>query len=333
MESPAYFQKIGTDEYPVLTGDAVVYQSNDGQTYTNERTTGAELAKLVAEGGVLAASTKSYDKLITSADQLSTNCAWNETNTVETLLDGDTDTHFHSIANTPGSLTVQSGEEYIQIDFNKPVSGFILEFSGRTDGIKAGAEWHDTPNQVKFMVSNEPDEGWEEVTTQSYDLPNTHGVYYRGTEPITFDDEYEHLRMYILSVTSNNAYWNLSELQMYDTEESDTCLYVAVDGMKDAVDELENLTAKYKDKLANDLASVNADDVAALKAAIDKVQKLIDEATGIEQATLAGTETPVRAQGIFTLTGVRLSTTATKADLQRLPKGIYVINGKKFLVK
>lgn len=333
VENPVWFQKIGTDEYPVLTGDAVVYQSNDGQTYTNERTTGAELAKLVAEGGVLAASTKSYDKLITSADQLSTNCAWNETNTVETLLDGDTDTHFHSIANTPGSLTVQSGEEYIQIDFNKPVSGFILEFSGRTDGIKAGAEWHDTPNQVKFMVSNEPDEGWEEVTTQSYDLPNTHGVYYRGTEPITFDDEYEHLRMYILSVTSNNAYWNLSELQMYDTEESDTCLYVAVDGMKDAVDELENLTAKYKDKLANDRASVNADDVAALKAAIDKVQKLIDEATGIEQATLAGTETPVRAQGIFTLTGVRLSTTVTKADLQRLPKGIYVINGKKVLVK
>ncbi|MCR4920654.1 MAG: discoidin domain-containing protein [Bacteroidaceae bacterium] len=335
VETPAFFQHIGTDEYPVLSGDAVVYKLDDGSGYTNDRTNGAELAHLTEVGDKLAKSTKSYDRLITSASQLSTNCAWNDINTVDMLIDGDTDTHFHSVANTPGALTVQTGEEYIQVDFNKPVSAFWLEFSGRTDGRAGGYAWHDTPNQVTFKVSEVPEDedSWEDVCTETYNVPNTHGVYYMATEPTDLGGEYTSVRMYILSVTSNNAYWNLSELQMYDTEESDTCYYKAVEGMKDAVDALDTLVAQYRDKLASDRASVTADDVKTLSDAIARVQALIDEADGIEQLATMPADAAQRVQGIYTLTGVRLSTTATKADLQRLPKGIYVINGRKALVK
>ena len=335
VENPAFFQRIGTDEYPILSGDAVVYQLDNGSGYTNDRTNGAELARLVDAGAVLAKSTKSYDRLITSTSQFSTNCAWDNQGSVDYLLDGDMTTFFHSVANTPGALTVQTGEEYIQVDFNKPVSAFILEFSGRADGIPTGSAWHDTPNQVTFKVSDVPedDDMWEEVCTETYDLPNTHGVHYLATEPTELGGEYTSVRMYILSVTSNNPYWNVSELQMYDTEESDTCYYKAVEGMKDAVDALETLVGQYRDKLANDRASVTADDVKTLSDAIAKVQTLIDEADGIEQLATAPAAVSSRLQGIYTLSGLRISHSATKADLMRLPKGIYIVNGKKALIK
>ena len=47
--------------------------------------------------------------------------------------------------------------------------------------------------------------------------------------------------------------------------------------------------------------------------------------------TFAGTTTHDNA--IYTLSGIRLSNSATKADLQRLPKGIYIIGGKKVVNK
>ena len=47
--------------------------------------------------------------------------------------------------------------------------------------------------------------------------------------------------------------------------------------------------------------------------------------------TFAGSTTHDNA--IYTLSGIRLSNSATKADLQRLPKGIYIIGGKKVVNK
>ena len=52
-------------------------------------------------------------------------------------------------------------------------------------------------------------------------------------------------------------------------------------------------------------------------------KKTVD--AGISQ--VATTET--KAKGIYTLTGVRVNTT----DVKSLPKGIYIVNGKKQIVK
>lgn len=40
-----------------------------------------------------------------------------------------------------------------------------------------------------------------------------------------------------------------------------------------------------------------------------------------------------KANSVFTLTGVKVSSHAGMLNLRSLPKGIYVVNGKKELVK
>ena len=52
---------------------------------------------------------------------------------------------------------------------------------------------------------------------------------------------------------------------------------------------------------------------------------IVKDATGINTPATATTTTQ---QSIYTLSGVRLSN-----DLNNLPKGIYIVNGKKYIVK
>ena len=284
---------------------------------------GAILTPLIQEAKTLSKEAKGSSALITSTGQFSTNCAWDDQGSLDYLLDGNINTYFHSIANTSGALTVQSGQEYLQVNFAQPVEAFYLEFTGRSDGQASGAEWHDTPNQVTFKVSNTPEDetSWTEVGTETYDLPNTHGVHYMATSPTKLGGKYTSVRMYILSVTSGNHYWNLSEIQMY--EYSTQSKYSISQEVKDAVDALDALVAADEAKIAS--RTVQTSDFETLQEAIEQLRALL-EATGIE--TLQADRAERQGEGaIYDLSGRRIK------NRSNLPRGIYIVGGRKVMVR
>ncbi len=69
--------------------------------------------------------------LITDSKQLSSNCAWNSTCSVATLIDGKSNSYFHSTT----AMSIYKQEEYLQIKLDSvEVSKFIIEYTGRGDG-------------------------------------------------------------------------------------------------------------------------------------------------------------------------------------------------------
>ena len=324
---PMWRQTLGEDEWPVFNENSrIVYLADDGLTYTNEQPNKNKLMALIAEAKELSESTKAYDKLITSASQLSANCTWNDQGSLDYLIDGNLMTYFHSTT----AMTVSSGTEYLQVNFNKPVREFHLEFTGRCDGAGTGNSWHDTPDQVKFMVSRTPESefSWEELETQKYNLPNADNTYYRSPEPIDLGDEYAGVRLYIIHTTSNMEYWNLSELQMYATELSDTCRYNTLAGLADAVDRLDDLVVE--DETLLNAGTVTQDIMNALAKAIADVKGILEGGDGVEMVSGSVSS---KANSVFTLTGVKVSSNAGALNLRSLPKGIYIVNDKKVLVK
>ena len=322
---PMWRQTLGEDEWPVFNENSrIVYLADDGLTYTNEQPNKNKLMALIAEAKELSESTKAYEKLITSASQLSANCTWNDQGSLDNLIDGNLMTYFHSTT----AMTISSGIEYLQVNFNKPVREFYLEFMGRCDGAGTGNSWHDTPDQVKFMVSRTPDSefSWEELETQKYNLPNVDNAYYMSPKPIDLGNEYAGVRLYILHTTSNMEYWNLSELQMYATELSDTCQYKKIAGLADAVDRLDYLVVE--DAILLEDGTVTQDILNALAKAIADVKSILEGGEGVEMVSGSVSS---KANSVFTLTGVKVSSNAQ--NLRRLPKGIYIVNGKKVLIK
>jgi len=323
----AWYQTLPDDETPVLDDTHYIVRRLDNGVYANFDEVQANLLALVQEAQSLINMTMLDNMpLITSTEQFSTNCAWDNQGSINYLLDGSTNTYFHSIANTPGALTVQSGEEYLQVNFNKPVDAFYLEFTGRSDGQASGNAWHDTPNQVTFKVSNTPDDeaSWIQVGTETYDLPNTHGVHYMAATPTKLGGMYSSVRMYILSVTSGNAYWNLSEIQMYSAEGN---LYNTNEAVKAAVDALSPVAdAKFELAKAGKGTQV---DVNELEALIEALRN----ATSIQQVAIENNAYSKKslATGIYTLDGRLVKANAD--GVKSLPKGLYIIDGKKTLVK
>ena len=324
---PMWRQTLGEDEWPVFNENSrIVYLADDGLTYTNEQPNKNKLMALIAEAKELSESTKAYDKLITSASQLSANCTWNDQGSLDYLIDGNLMTYFHSTT----AMTVSSGTEYLQVNFNKPVREFHLEFTGRCDGAGTGNSWHDTPDQVKFMVSRTPESefSWEELETKKYNLPNADNTYYRSPEPIDLGDEYAGVRLYIIHTTSNMEYWNLSELQMYATELSDTCRYNTLAGLANVVDRLDALVVE--DETLLNAGTVTQDIMNALAKAIADVKGILEGGDGVEMVSGSVSS---KANSVFTLTGVKVSSNAGALNLRSLPKGIYIVNDKKVLVK
>ncbi|MBO4641868.1 MAG: discoidin domain-containing protein, partial [Bacteroidaceae bacterium] len=269
-DNPIYFQTLGEDAYPVLTNTSkVVFQ--DGETYTNEYPAWYLLKELIAASKTLAASTKIINEtaLITNTSQFSSNCAWDNQGSLNDLLDGSTLTFFHSTT----AMNVADGNEYMDVALNKAVSSFVLEFSGRGDGAAVGAAWHDTPDKIRIYASKDG-ENWVEITTQQYEIANVDNAYYKSSEPVELGDEYSYVRFNILHTTSNNAYWNVSEFQMYETALDENSPIVTIPRLSTAVADLEGLAAA-KTALVSDHTGTQSD-INELQRAYDKVQSLLD---------------------------------------------------------
>ena len=221
--------------------------------------------------------------LIKEVSQLSTNCFWDASQGLNTLIDGDHTTKFHSTT----AMNLFNEDEWLQTDLgNDNTSKVVIEFWGRNDGTPA-QNWHDTPNNIIVKASNTPDDedSWTEIIHLTRGFPGNYNDAHYVSPTIDMKANYRYVRMYVKGTTSNNSYWNLSEYQIYSTplEASEGSLYAAVPEVKAAADELEAALAVADNHIANQ--SVDGTEMKAVSAALDKITEIENNSDRI-QATV-----------------------------------------------
>lgn len=213
--------------------------------------------------------------LITAASQLTSNCQWTDEYSVDKLLDHDHNTHFHS---NPTGMSLFTTDEYLQVDLGRnDIKSFFIEFWGRNDGAGTTNSWHDTPNKLVITGTNTPDDetSWTDITTLTEgftaNIDNAHYVSPR----INIATPYQYLRFIVKNTTSGQAYWNLSEFQLYDEiPASDNSTYAKNADVKAATDALEAAIATSEDHIAS--LTVDGTEIKA----IDEAMSVLNEAIG-----------------------------------------------------
>ncbi len=297
-------QNIGEDLTPVLDQThKTVYEIEGG--YSNYQGINNELY-LAAQTGRNMLKTIHFvggdgEKLITSADQLSTNCQWQGYN-ISTVIDGDLSTYFHSNADGDGQAQFSAGQQWMQVDLYTEVAGIYMEYSGRGDGDPA-KNWHDTPNKIRILATNTPsnEDSWKEITVVEYpEIPNENNAYFKNSEPIMLGGAYKHLRFNILQATSNNPYWNITEFQLYSASTSTTSYYDEHPEIQAAADAVQTLCDAADEKL--NAGSGTEQDVAELKAAIAALRALIPASVIPHEGT---EDDPIQIATLEELTSLR----------------------------
>ena len=316
-----WYQSILEDESPVLDDTHYIVRQTEDGYYTNFDETNAKLLALIQEAQTLSASTRfsGHLPLIVNGGQLSENCFWRAGNEIQNIIDGNFGTYFHSRIDVP----LAEGTEYFQVNLDAPVNGFYIEYTGRSDGAGTGYSWHDTPDKIRIEATNTPDDesSWTIVSIEQYDIPNKDGAYYKSEDPILLGDTYQYIRFYILHATSDQNYWNIAEFQMYDVADASS---------PELLKALSDIDAAIEEKLA--LVKKGA----GTQSDIDELQSLIDvlrNLTGIEQIAINSTASILSNENIYTLDGRLVNSNVSADDVKTLPKGLYIIKGRKVLVK
>ena len=312
-----WYQSILEDESPVLDNTHYIVRQTDGGQYTNFDDVNTELLALIQEAQALSDSTRNsgYQPLILRGDQLSENCFWQAGYEIQNIIDGNFGSFFHSRTDIP----LDEGTEYFQVNLDAPISGFYLEYTGRSDGIASGWAWHDTPDEIRIEATNTPDDesSWKQISIEKYDIPNYHGAYYKSEVPIKLGAPYQYIRFYVLHATTGQNYWNIAEFQMYDA---------ATTLSPEMLQTLDIMDAAALEKLALVKAGAGTQtDIDELQALID----LIKNQTGIEQIV----DNSHNNNAIYTLDGRLVNSNVSAGTVKSLSKGLYIINGRKVLIK
>ena len=217
--------------------------------------------------------------LITSVSQLSSNCVWTSANDVDALIDGKSTTHFHSTT----AMNVYADDEYLQIDLARTdISKFIIEYTGRGDGEAGGHAWHDTPNNITIMATNDPNGTWKEIASYTKGFPgNGHNAYYISPV-VDMKANYQYVRMYVKGTTSGNAYWNLCQFQMYGvpTVADESTMYAKNASYKAAIDNLETALATADEHISN--LALDGTEVATVNQYAEELNNMIAELAKIQ---------------------------------------------------
>ena len=202
-----------------------------------------------------------YTKLITSADQISSNAqSAGDGSAYANLIDNNTGTIFHSVWDAAFASPTLPGDSYgwhnLQFTLNEPISQIRFEFTGRND-----ASWCDTPNHITIYATNDDALGastaaadsasWTQIldmTDDEYNFPARVALGYYSSPIIDLGGEYKYLRFVVKSTvntvegggrygaftspSATGVTFNLSEFQIYDPVPTEKSQYYTVPGMK-----------------------------------------------------------------------------------------------------
>jgi hypothetical protein len=149
---------------------------------------------------------RSEVKLVES--QLSTNAQEPTEGPIKNLIDGNSNTFFHTKWSSPQIPL----PHYIQIDFDQAHGYFALYYQNRTDNT-----WttDGRPSVVELQTSNDGEE-WTTVSTLS-GLPNKVGSEYTSTFVMP-DHTYTHFRFLVTATSGNTSYFNMAKFSFYDVD-------------------------------------------------------------------------------------------------------------------
>lgn len=169
---------------------------------------GGEIKEIKAQSGkaetTYTEKSRSEVKLI--ASQLSTNAQEPNEGPIANLIDGKSNTFFH----TRWSGTSIPLPHYIQIDFAEEHGDFAVYYQNRTDNT-----WttDGRPSVVELQISNDGTE-WETVTTLT-GLPSAHSSEYTSNYVMS-GKKYKYFRFLVTATSGNTSYFNMAKFAFYD---------------------------------------------------------------------------------------------------------------------
>ena len=266
--------------------------------------------------------------LLTSPSQISTNKLEPTEGSIEALLDNDKETYFHST----WSVANESLDNYhfLEVDLGKAVKQFIFNYARRSHGTVS------SPELIHVYATNDPNGTWADMgrytcllNSNCFEDELWHEVYYpESMRPsvaggsstyIHLDDAYRYIRFeveqsYAPNVgekSLNNIYFTLSELAIYEG------VVILTEEMRQAmlndIEQIEETAAQFNG---------TQDMIDTLDAWINRIQEGV--ATGVDQVAVRPTTT---FKGVYSISGKLVKSQCT--DLNDLPKGVYIVNGKK----
>ncbi len=167
---------------------------------------GSEKMSVVSKSGIAPATeTITISKIDLRGDQLSTNNQEPSEGPVENLVDGDTNSFFHTRWSSPQIPMPQ----YFQIDLDEPIDDFLFWLKNRPWSQQA-------PKIVEIQISIDGVE-WETIETISSGLPSWGGGEYTS-KTFTPGYSFSHFRYNCLETFDNRNYFNLAEFELYDVD-------------------------------------------------------------------------------------------------------------------
>jgi len=182
------------------------------------------------------------EALLSSAAQISDNCAWNAGCPSSNMLDDNPASYFHSRIDQ----VLESTDLYWQVDLQKTdISAFYFYMKGRGDGESTGNAWHDTPDHIIIKATNTPDDenSWVQVVDLDLEgqIQNDHNAIY-NSDPILMSQNYQFVRFIVKHTTSGANYFNLNTFQMYGAKH----LTTPYDNLSFSVDSIKSLERYYE---------------------------------------------------------------------------------------
>lgn len=172
---------------------------------------GGKIEEIKAKSGAAEASytEKSRVQVVLTAEQLSTNAQEPTEGPIANLIDGKSNTFFHTRWSSPQVPL----PHYIQIDFKEMHEDFAIYYQNRIDNT-----WTTSgrPSVVELQISNTPNDpnSWETIQTLS-GLPIIHSSIYTS-DYVMPGKKYSHFRFLVTATSGNTSYFNLAEFMFYD---------------------------------------------------------------------------------------------------------------------
>jgi hypothetical protein len=270
--------------------------------------------------------------LLTSPSQISTNKLEPTEGSIEALLDNDMETYFHST----WSVANESLDNYhfLEVDLGKAVKELTFSFARRSHNTVSA------PEVIHVYATNNPNGKWGDMgrytclfNSLCFKDKTWHAVHYPesmkgcaiggSSTNIKFDDAYRYVRFEVEKSYApnagekslNNIYFTMSELAIYEgiTDLSGILTEEVRQAMLNDIEQIEEAAEQF---------SGTQDMVTTLDTWINRIQEGI--ATGVEQVTVMPT---IASKGVYSISGKLVKSQSN--NLNNLPKGIYIVNGKK----
>lgn len=264
-------------------------------------------------------------KLIRSTSVLSSNANTTQQgeHNLAKLIDGKTSTYYETWYS---GIAWPDEMSYIQARTSSSINAFAFSF---TPSQNPEYGLPDTPMDI-IVYASPNTRNFLPVTRLTEDMPTSISESY--TSPVIFTDgDSRFMRFQVMQTIGNRAdshIFAMSEFQLHEAviDEAESPYYLNPN-VKDAFDALQAELQTMRMRIGANTAS--GDDCETLRQAIEAAEQALENATGIHAVQHSGFNNYDKKVEIYDLQGRRIDN--GKWFKGQLPKGVYIVNGKKVL--